>query len=431
MRALLVAASASAVAVSLPCQATPGRVLVLVHETAPLRAALHEVDPVSGAVVVLPSFPSAGAVPLALAIDPATREPIVAVQSAAGSLLVRVHLAGQQVLGESVLGTVPGTVVGIAVPQVGDVFVATGGAAGGIVRVARQCCGSATFWSAAGITALSEPVIAPWKFWAARDLSPAAPRIDSFRDTIGPSGEGHALTGVLGAQVTGVHEYLGGSGRVCLLADTLGRLWTQPQQGWTPYPYAVQPPLVAGGAIRMKAGAFPRMYVLGGAADPTLKWFPHDVAFAVPPVAVLATFASAPVDFAVVAPATARTVRFGEPCALPGSGAIGAQGTPQLGNAAFAVRLDDGLPSTIALCALGWSERTFLGLPLPLALGACELLVSADSITVHLTDHAGDAVRAVPVPPVPALAGQIACAQWGLDLAALRTSAALALHLFP
>jgi hypothetical protein len=56
---------------------------------------------------------------------------------------------------------------------------------------------------------------------------------------------------------------------------------------------------------------------------------------------------------------------------------------------------------------------------------------SADTITVHVIDPAGEAVRAVPVPPTPALAGQIAFAQWGQDLAALRTSAALALHLFP
>ena len=57
----------------------------------------------TGVSVPLPGFPSDSLAPLAIAVDPATREPIVALQVANGSMLVRIHLAGQQVLGESLL----------------------------------------------------------------------------------------------------------------------------------------------------------------------------------------------------------------------------------------------------------------------------------------------------------------------------------------
>jgi hypothetical protein len=420
------AAAVVALSASLRCQATPDRVLVLAHATAPVRAVLLEVDPANGAVVPLPSFPSDAAVPLALAVDPATREPIVALQLPAGSVIVRVHLVGQQVTGESVLGIVPGTVVALTVPSTGDVYAAVGGAAGGIVRVARHCCGASAFWTAPGITALSDPVIAPWKFWAA-SVSGAAPRIDSFVDDTGPSGETYPLPSI-GSAITGVHEWLAGT-RTRLLVDANGTMYRQTLATGVGS-YVVSPPLAAGGAIRMKAGPHPRIYVLGGAADPTLKWFPIVSASAVPPLTVLAPIAPTPVDFAVVAPANARAVPFGEPCAAPPGGAIAATGVPQLGNASFEVRLTDGLPGALAVCALGWSERSFLGVPLPLPLGACRLLVSADVVTAHVTDATGAGSRALPVPAVPALAGQIVYAQWGQDLAALRTSGALALHLF-
>ncbi|MGB3970160.1 MAG: hypothetical protein WBO45_25725, partial [Planctomycetota bacterium] len=93
-------------------------------------------------------------------------------------------------------------------------------------------------------------------------------------------------------------------------------------------------------------------------------------------------------------------------------------------------RLTNGLPGALALCAAGFSERTFLGVPLPLPLGTCELLVAPDVVAVQVTDAAGAATQPLPVPPTPSLAGVIVHTQWGQDPAALRTSDALALHLF-
>ena len=92
--------------------------------------------------------------------------------------------------------------------------------------------------------------------------------------------------------------------------------------------------------------------------------------------------------------------------------------------------IENGLPNTYALFAFGGSERTWLGIPLPFTFGTCDLLVSPDVLLVQLTDPQGSAVQPIPVPASPSLAGAILHVQWAQDLAALRTSDALALHLF-
>ncbi|MGB3967605.1 MAG: hypothetical protein WBO45_12820, partial [Planctomycetota bacterium] len=315
-------------AAALPGQANPDRILVVVQQAIAPASALFEVDPVTGAVVPLPSFPSAFLPPLALALDPATREPIVALQAANGSLLVRVHVVGHQVLGESVLGTVPGTVVGMSVPSVGDLFVAVGGANGAILRVDRHCCGVQTFWTAPGISVLSEPVVVPGKLWAAQDRSPGPPTLHAFLDaTPGAAAISLSLTLLPGARITGVHEFPGGfSSRVQLVVDTLGRLHRMELWPWTLGQVQLAPAIPAGGARRMKAGPSPRVYVLGGAADPTLKWFWQTVTStsgALTPLTQVASLPGDPVDFVVVAPASARVVRFGAPCAAPAGGSAG------------------------------------------------------------------------------------------------------------
>lgn len=415
---------------TLPCQANPDRILVLVHQQVQPASVIYEVNRMTGLSVPLPGFPSDTLPPLAIAIDPATREPIVALQVANGSMLVRIHLAGQQVLGESLLAMVPDTVVGMCFPSISDLIVATDGPTGGVLRVERQRGGVTTFWSATGISALSEPVILPGKFWAVQDQTPSTPLFNAFLDsspgapvvTLGPFM-------VSGPRVTGIHEYLSG-GRVQVFSDVQGVVYSMQSFAPTLGPLWLQPPIVPGGAVRLKGGPDNQVLVLGGSVDPTLKSFPQ-VAVQMPrPVTVIATFVGDPVDFAVVASASARSVRFGAPCTNPPSGSASAVGVPQLGNPSFAVGLDNGLPNTYALFAAGGSERTWLGIPLPLTLGTCDLLVSPDVLLVQLTDPQGSAVQPVPVPASPSLSGAILHVQWAQDLAALRTSDALALHLF-
>src|SRR5262245_41333072 len=70
---------------ALPCQANPDRVLVLVQQQVQPATVIYEVDRLTGLSVPLPGFPSDVLPPLAIAIDPATREPIVALQVANSS----------------------------------------------------------------------------------------------------------------------------------------------------------------------------------------------------------------------------------------------------------------------------------------------------------------------------------------------------------
>jgi hypothetical protein len=263
-----------------------------------------------------------------------------------------------------------------------------------------------------------------------QDLSPSSPALHAFLDT-SPGGPVVSQVPFMmpGVHVTGIHEYLSG-GRVQMFADTLGNVYSMQVNPIQWINVQLQPPIQAGGSRRLKGGPDNQVLVLGGSVDPTLKSFPQISPFAIRPVTVIATLVGDPVDFAVVASASARSVRFGAACANPISGTASTVGVPQLGNPSFAVRLDNGLPNTYALFAAGGSERTWLGLPLPLSLGTCDLLVAPDVLLVQLTDPQGLAVQPVPVPASPSLSGQILYVQWAQDLATLRTSDALALHLF-
>lgn len=423
--------------VALPCQANPDRVLVLVQRPSAPTAAMHEVDVASGITVPLPGFPSDNLLPLAIAIDPATREPALALAFGASSRLVRVHVRGSQVVGETVLATVPGTVVGMMYPSVGDLFVATEdpiGGQSGLWRVPRHGGAGALVWSASGISALSDPVILPGKYWTARDQTPALPVLDAFLDAnpgavaAGP----YAVQWLPNTRLTGVHEFWHG-GRVQMFSDTLGRVHTVRFPNWaaTWQLVPLQPTIQPGGARRLKGGPDGRVLVLGGSVDPTLKSFPQTTPLAVVPVTVVGgPFLGDPVDFAVVASSDARSVRFGAPCLAPAGSTAIALGTPELGSATFAVQQQNGLPNTWTLFVAGWSERSFFGAPLPLLLGTCHLLVSAETVLVQFTDGVGTATHPLPIPLAPALAGQIAYVQWWQELQAPRSSNALALHLF-
>lgn len=416
---------------ALPAQATAERLLVLLALPGTPATALVEVDPATGAVVALPGFPSDGLPPLAIAVDPATREPVVALADTGGSRLVRLHVQGRQVLGESPLAFLPGPVVGMTFPSIGDLLVAVGGPGGGIARVGRQDGALSLFWSTPGLTALSEPVILPGKVWAALELVPTQPAIAPLLDTSpgGPVTPPQPLAPAAGARATGVHEFLGHGGRTQLVCDTAGRFF-EVQRLLFVQQVALNPPFAAGGAVAMRASADgARVLVLGGAADPHLRAFDLRSPQVVRPVTLVAgPFVGAPVDFARTGAAAAAVVRFGAPCAAPAGGRAEAVGLPQLGNAQFALRLAGGLPAAPALAVFGLSERSWAGVPLPLPLGTCRLLVSADAGVLHFTDAAGIALQPLPVPNSPALAGAIVHQQWLQDPVAPRASDALAVQ---
>lgn len=430
---LTVLGSACSLLPLVSAQADADHALVVVQRSSVPSSALFDVDLTTGANVPLPGFPSDAFAPLALAIDPATREPTLALAATNGSRLVRVHLQGQQVLGETVLATMPGTVVGMLYPSVGDLFVAVDDVAfGGVHRVARSGGAPVLVYSAAGVSAISEPVILPGKYWTARDLSPAAPELAAFLDsTPGAPATGILLTWLPNARITGVHEFMAGT-RWQMVADTLGRVhkMTVPALStWSQLP--LQPPIPAGGTRRLKGRSNGSVYVLGGSADPTLKSFPQTTAAVQIPVTVVAgPFPGDPVDFALVASDVARTVRFGAPCANPPGATAGAVATPELGSAVFAVTAQNALPSTYALFVAGWSERAFGGVSLPIPFGTCELLVSADTIAVQFSSPAGTATQPLPIPATTSLAGAIVYIQWWQDLTAPRSSGALSLQIY-
>lgn len=426
-------AAVAAAAATAAAQANPDRVLVAAAMPSQPAAVVHELDPATGVHTTLGRFPSDSLAPLAIAVDPATREPLLALADAGGSRIVRLFVRGSQVLGERVLAQLPATATGMCVPSIGDVVVATDGANGGIWRVGRQGGGVVSFWTAPAISALSQPVILPGKFWAAQDLGAAGPTLAALLDTMpgAPAAPVVPLTALPGVRITGIHEFVG-SRRTQLLADTQGvvhELSLPPIHGIAPV--ALQTPFVSGGAVAMHGGPGRDVWVLGGAADPTLKSFPQSSPQVVRPVTVLGgPFAGAPVDFAWTGEAIAAAVPFGSPCASPASGSVGAVGAPTLGNAGFALGLAQGLPNAPALLVLGTSDHRYGVLPLPAPIASCELLVAADATALTFTGGAGEATFGLPIPVLTQLAGAVFFAQWFQDPAGPRSSDALALLLF-
>lgn len=108
---------------------------------------------------------------------------------------------------------------------------------------------------------------------------------------------------------------------------------------------------------------------------------------------------------------TTGVVSFGSGCAAAGfaTPTLAGLGRPQVGNAAFALALQQGQPGGVALLWLGSSRRFALGQPvLPLSLTtfgatACSLLAEPLVWQVYALDGAGSFAVPVPVPADPGL----------------------------
>jgi ELWxxDGT repeat protein len=103
-----------------------------------------------------------------------------------------------------------------------------------------------------------------------------------------------------------------------------------------------------------------------------------------------------------IAGVVAAVTTFGLGCG--GSGnllpAIGATGVPQLGNAGFAIRVQNGLPGSLGVLAIGSA-------PTLLQIGNCRVLVTPPWTTLPpvFLDGAGAGAAPLPVPATPTLAG--------------------------
>ena len=95
---------------------------------------------------------------------------------------------------------------------------------------------------------------------------------------------------------------------------------------------------------------------------------------------------------------------------------LGNTGLPELGTS-YALTLSDGLASSIAVLASGFSNTAHAGVPLPAPLpGApgCDLLVSPEALDAVLTDAAGAATASIAVPNDPTLVGLAVFHQWAV-----------------
>ncbi|HEX5051266.1 MAG TPA: hypothetical protein VFZ65_05805 [Planctomycetota bacterium] len=432
---------ATAVLTCLPlaAQAPIERLFVVSEHPSNPRTRCYQVDPATGAVQQVPVHATAGAWqnerPTALCIDPPTRDLLLCTWSAATATttVTRLRLGAAGIVADAPLATLPAIAVDASVQADGELFVAVEHAtAGGVWRVPRDGGAPTQLWAAAAVSAMSDDTIVPLKYWAAQDQAPAAPNLSVFLASAPATA---VLTTNLplpaGVRVTALHEHLNSFWwtRELVVADDQGRLW----QGWstlfaplTPIPLAT--PIAPGGARRIVDAPGNGYWVLGGAADPTLKFLYELSASVNPPVQVVATLPGDPVDVTWTGSAAAAVRPFGAACGPAGT--IAAAGLPQLGNPAFAIELAGGLPNTFAVLA-GASATLLLPVPVP-PLG-CALPFAPDVLLLLATDAAGQAALPVPVPASSALAGTILITQWWqlTPPGALVGSAALALHLWP
>jgi len=113
----------------------------------------------------------------------------------------------------------------------------------------------------------------------------------------------------------------------------------------------------------------------------------------------------------------AAHVNYGLGCQTSGGGVprTAATGTPNLGNAAFGLTLEEGIGAA-GIVLLGTSSSAFAGLPLPFDLGlagitGCKLYTNMVATSSALVTG-GKATLPLPIPANPALAGARLPSQW-------------------
>ena len=96
--------------------------------------------------------------------------------------------------------------------------------------------------------------------------------------------------------------------------------------------------------------------------------------------------------------------------------AMSVTGLPQLGSS-YSPAVSDAAANSFAVFVSGLSDQSNGGVPLPIALpGApgCDLLVSAETMTVEILDAQGDAQSTMTIPNSQALTGLSVFHQWAI-----------------
>lgn len=403
-------------ALALPLAAQGGTAVVAIDNSG--STALFEVDLTTGALGVLPSFPSAGFAPRALAIDPIDRNLLLALDTGSATQIVRL-LPGGAAFQETVLGTVPRPCTGLLVDRLGNIAVAVGGAAGGVHRVDRHGGGTSRLRSLPFATALHSSQQLAWSasFGVSGSASPPrAPAVGELELDGGQIQQGpDSFPGFTPLGITGV-ALVPTNLRLLLLSHDDGSFSIHSfTSGVNPVPISAVPVLPPGGAARMKIDDLGAGFVLGDAGNPQLWTF--DVASAALGTMVLtaigAPLPGATVDFAVRPRAIADVKTFAPGCGTAAElriGRVGGAGDPALGNGGFAIGLFQAQPLQAALLVLGFLEAPLFTLP-----NGCPVLVAPAAAALHVADGSGEAAQPLPVPPLPALIGTILYGQWFQD----------------
>lgn len=410
-RALALAALlAGSFAASARAQIPTERTLVLTQTSGAVRAQVLAVSP-AGVVATFGRFPSDTLTPLAIALDPVDRQPLVAVELSSGSsrVLRLVPGPGFTFASELPLADLPGPCAQLEV--IGDTIVAVvGGASGGIFRLPRRG-GAATqtfalpFAAAAHVFASSSVAIVAWSGATTPPSAPGLVHVDTETGAIvlGPT----SFTNRIGATPTGLFDLPTALSRqVVAFADGTYWLHTFGLGNPTQVTMSPQPPAGGAAALHQDQYGFSALAV-GGAALPAL--YRADSSGT---VTILAQpLAGAPVDLAVPAAPSPAIVEFGVGCGSPPLQLVnGVRGPPQIGNSAFEVRALGSVAFQPTVFVFGFDD--ILGGSLPATVLGCLLHVSPDLVDVAAANAGGLAIRALPIPANPTLAGVIAYGQW-------------------
>lgn len=390
-------------------QVPPGHALVATATAAPRQTTLLTVDLNNGKTTTLGRFNTDTRPPLAVALDPATHDVVLALDNGGVSILVRLSFRGAAVVQQRLLGVVPARVTDLAFGG-DDLIAATAtGPTGGLFALPRAGGSSVRLATLPRLTALYA--------FSGRLLliqsGTRAPRADaaSFWFDLGTrklTNDRPMFRGHNPVEITGIVELpTAVSHRMIAHADGTMAISFGYQ---TPQAMKLTPALASGASRRVRVTQNYGAVVLGGRAHAFMKRFRTFDLRVQPWLMIAGPLPGDPTDFAIAAERS-RVVKFGDAC--PRAGRFGIYGTqPFLGNSKFLLDIGPGTAFAPAALALGGSESQFGGLRLPFTLvGGCKLRVAADVVLPVTTDRNGFVRTTVPIPAAQALLGGVFYAQ--------------------
>ncbi len=412
----------------LSAQVPAGRVVVASALPGPAGGtALAVADLAGGAPVLIQSSPAQAADPLAVAIDPVDRDVIVAVRGAGNtSRIVRLHLSGLSVVGETTLAAVAGTVTSLGLGPEDRMIAVVRGTGGGLVEFDRRRPAAPVVLDAFDRGCGQEILGRQRDFaWLARCGGSGQPPEVRFVDL--DSGlltrAWLPLTGMPSPELTGFRQ-LPSRLPIGFVTDDSGTLSRVDLATGAATALPVTPVLPAGGTVAMREDPddVTRAFVLGGAPHPFLMSVgPLDPA---PQwVNLTGRLPGDPVDFDLAPDGV--SVVFGDPCQLR----LAASGGASIGNPT-AVVAANAVPGPIAL-GIGLDDRFAGPTPLPVLLGSCPLHIDPTVFTVGVATSALGPGFSFVIPDSSSLIGAMVFGQLFQpdNTGVLRTSEAVVFHI--